>query len=373
MRRVWLARAAFVVGVVAPLSAGCGDAARGPFDEAAALDRARDHQRAVEQYMKVHADAPESRYGKLARARAEVVLLQVGAQALQEERWSELDGAAGKLLELDPGSAAGGIYRAHALAGQGKLVEAQEALAAATGTPQGVTPPSQEAVEATALALFGGAEAGARSTLEGSIVDEQFLKNARARLSNTITRAQTGAKRRADLVAAGTLEAMATLLDNYGESDEAAAVRRPYAEKVAAKLRSIETVGPPAVEDPDPISTLADALSRRAPDEAVSKAALASVKALREQWEAHYEEELQGIDAQVAEHHAKRMDEIAAVITTKCAPARGRLAEGAEGATEALAEAREEAAKLVPNGLSPTDLQEVSMYILANCTPPRQE
>ncbi len=372
MQRVWLYRILIVIGLLPPLAVACGDAARGAFDEAAALDRGQQQLEAATKYMKVHSDSSSSRYGKLARARAEVLLLELGAQHLQQKNWSDLDQAAGKLIELDSSSVAGHLYRAYALYGQGEFAKASKSLKQAAGTPRGVTPPSKEAVEATAVALFDGTEAGAQSALDGSLVDGQFLKNARARLGNKINREQSATKRRAALLAEGTLDSMATLLDNYSKSPEATKVRRPYAEKLAAKLQSIATVGPPTVEDPDPIATLADSLIRRAPEEGVTKAALAKVKVLRAQWEANYEEQLTTIDDQVAIHHAKRMDQIALVITNKCAPARGRLEKAEAGAAETLALAREEAVKLVPNGLTPEDLQEVARYILANCTPQKQ-
>lgn len=361
------------IGLIPPLLVACSDPARSDFEAAAEIDQNQQQLEAATKYLEVHAKAPNSEYGKLAKARAEILLLELGAQHLQAKQWDELAKAADQLLKAEPNSVAGNIYKGYAAYGAGNLDQAASALEKAQGKAVGVSPPTKEAITATAKALFDGAEAGARSSLQVSVVNEQFLKNARARLNNKLGRERQSAERRAELLKQGTLEAMATLLDNYSKSPEAAKVRQPYAEKIAAKLQSVESVGPPTVEDPDPIATHADALKLRAPDEDVSKQALAKVKALRTAWESHYEEQLETIDEQVAEHQAKAMDRIASVITEKCAPARARINKGDNSAAEALAKAREEAAKLVPNGLTPEDLQEVSAYIVANCTVSKQE
>lgn len=362
------------LGVILPVVLfACDDAARRAFDEAAEADRNHEDLEAATKYIKVHADAPDSRYGKLARARAKVILLEVGGQHLQAKQWEKLDTAAGKLLEVEPSSVAGHIYKSWAAYGQGNLDTAAALLEKAKGTPRGVAPPTKEALEATAEALFDGAEAGAKSALSIAVVDEQFLKNARARLNNKITRERQSNARRAELLAKNTLEAMATLLDNYPDSPEAAKVREPYAVKIAAKLQSIETVGPPRVEDPDPISTIVDALSSRAPEEEVSKQAVSKVKALRAEWEEHYEEQLEDIDTRVAKHHVRSMDAIATHIREKCAPLRVRLEKGDDSARPLLAKARQKAEQMVPNGLTPADLQEVAGYILVNCSPSKQK
>jgi len=352
---------------------GCGDPARRAFGEAAQADQGQRQLEAATKYMDVARANAATRYGKLAKARAEVLLLEIGAQHLQAKQWAELDQAASKLLELDGSSMAGNLYTSYAAQGQGRLADASTALDKASGTARGVAPPTAEAIEATTEALYGGAEAGARSSLEGSVVDAQFLKNARARLTNKLARERLSAERRAELSGKGTLDAMATLLDNYADSTEAAKARPIYATKMAAKLESVQKVGPPSVQDPDPIATVVDALARRAPNEAATKKALASVGALRGQWEAEHEEQLKGIDEQVAAHQDRAMDRIAAVIRDKCAPLRERLTKGRTEALGPLSAAREEAAKLVPNGLTEEELQGVSKTILAVCTPPRQD
>jgi hypothetical protein len=363
---------AVIIGLLLSLLIACGDPARAAFEEAARIDQQQQQLDAATKYLAAHEKSPSTEYGQLAKVRAEILLLELGAQRLQGKQWSELAKAADSLLEMDPTSAAGNIYKSYVLFEEGDLAEAAAALEKAQGELRGVSPPTKEAITATAKALFDGAEAGARSSLEVSVVDEQFLKNARARLNNKLSRERQSVQRRSELLAEGTLEAMATLLDNYADSPEATKVRGPYAQKVAAKLASVEAVGPPTVEDPDPITTHVDALKLRAPDEEVSKQALSKVKALRSAWETQYEEQLETIDEQVAEHQAKAMDQIATIIREKCAPARSNLNKGVEGAAEALSAAREEAAKLVPNGLTPEDLQEVSLYIMANCTPTKQ-
>lgn len=365
-------RVAVVFGFILLLLAiACSDAAQGDFDSAAELDRQQKQSEAVEAYIKAHQASPDSHYGKLAKARAEVLLLEIGAQQLQAKQWPQLDETAGKLIGLNV-KTAGNIFKSWSAYGQNKLDQADEFLKQATGDPQGVAPPTEEAIEATASALFRGATAGAKSALSGSVVDSQFLKNYRNKLKNKITRERVSLERRAELAKKNTREAMETLLDNYPDSEEAKAVRKTYAKMIARKLRSIETVGPPKVQDPDPIATLADALER-VPDEKVAKSALARVPALRKAWEGQYEEMLKTIDEQVQAHQDKAIKQIREIILKQCVPLKRRVKAGEEGALEELTKVRQKAAKTIPNGLTPDELQQMTLLVLANCTPQKRE
>jgi len=365
-------RLALVIGMFTLLMVACGDSGRGGFDTAAELERGQKQGKAVAAYLDAHSQAPDSRFGKLARARAEILLLELGAQHLQAKQWDELDATAGKLLKLDGSSVAANIYKGCAAHGKGDDDQAQAFLEKASGEPVGVNPPSKAAVEATAEALFRGATAGAQSSLDGSVVDAQFLKNARTRLGNTLGRARLSAKRRAELLAENTLDAKATLLDNYPDSPEAAKVRPGYAKAIAAKLASVETVGPPTVDDPDPIATLQYALENRAPNEKVSKQALAKVDRLRTTWEETHEELLKTIDEAVVERRDKAIAKIATVIREKCAPLLTKANAGDESALEPLLAARNEAAKLIPNGLSQQEFEELRLSVAAACTPSKR-
>ncbi len=367
MRQVLLVLWALAVVAVFALAA-CGDAAKGPFEAAAALDRQQQASKAVGLYLEAHETAPETRYGKLALARAEVLLVEVGAQQLDADQWDQLDETAGKILELHADDGVGYLYKGYAANGKGRMDEAEALLKKASGDLRGIAPPSDLAVEATALALFSGASAGASAALSGSPVDSAFLTGKRDRLLKHIDRERQAAARRRELADEGTLDSMATLLSNYSDSEEAAKVRPLYAKQLGARLETPEKVGPPTPDDPDPIATIVDSLTLRAPEEPAAKAALAKVEALRPRWEKLYEEQIEQVDEQVAERQEQAMSKIAAIIRDKCAPARTRLQKGDQGAVEPLKAAAEEAAALVPNGMTEEDLQKIQLFIIANCT-----
>lgn len=364
MRYVLLPLWAFALLVVA----ACGDPAKAPFQTAAEQDRQQHAVKAVELYLAANKAAPDSRYGKMALARAEVLLIDVGAQQLEADEWDALDETASKILELHPDEGVGYLYKGYAANGKGQVDEAEAFLKKASGELRGISPPTDLAVEATAAALFSGATAGASSALGGSPVDSAFLTGKRDRLLKQIERDRQAAARRAELLADGSLDAMATLLTNYTDSEEAAKVRPLYAGQLAAKLESPEKVGPPTPDDPDPIATIVDSLAARAPEEPAAKAAIAKVDALRPQWEERYEEEIERVDEQVAERQEQAMSKIAAIIRDKCAPLRTKLQKGDQGAAEPLKAAAEEAAGLVPNGMTEEDLQKIQLFIIANCT-----
>lgn len=358
----------FILAVVA-----CGDAAQGDFEVAAELDQQAKQLEAVDAYFKAHKTAPDSHHGKLAYARAEVLLLELGAQNLQTKQWEELAKVADKILELDTSSFAGNVYKGYALFGQGQLDSVAPILKKATGTVKGVSPPNDLAVEATAKALFRGAEDGAKAALSGSVVDERFLKNNKVRLENKVQRQIKSQERRAELLKQDTLDAMAILLDNYSESPEAAKVRGTYAKKISSKLKSVATIGPPTVNDPDPITTLELSLSERTPNEKLAKTALARVPALRKAWEEHYAEQLENIDEMVAEYQGKAYQRIAKVISEKCAPLYTKAKNGDESVVEPLEEARQEALKMIPNGLSEEELGDLAVRVHVACSPPSKQ
>jgi hypothetical protein len=366
-RGLWLA----LWLVVAAMS--CSDGAKKGFNAAAQLDRQGQQLEAAQSYVKAHRASPESSFGKLARSRAEIIYAELGAQHLQAKRWTELNEVADHILDLDGSSKFGALYKGYATYGQDQVNDVSGWLEKAQGNLRGVSPPSPQAVEATAKALFRGATQGATSALEGSIVDERFLTNLRTRLSNRVMREQTVRQRRQELLKQNDLDSMATLLDNYADSPEAAKVRTPYATKISAKLKSVETVGPPTVEDPDPIATLVDALRLRAPEEKVSKAALSKIEALRGQWEEHFSESLENIDELVAEHQQKAIESMAKVISDKCAPQLTKVRGGDEAALTPLEEARQEALKLIPNGLAEEEMQDLAVRVHAACSPPTKQ
>lgn len=361
---------AFLILMLLYLVVACSDAAQGDFEAAAELDQQAKQLDAVDAYLKAHKTAPDSHHGKLAYARAKVLLLELGAQNLQTKQWEDLSKVADRIIELDAASYAGNVYKGYALFGQGQMDEADLFLKKASGPAKGVSPPSELAIEATAKALFRGAEAGAKAALTGSVVDERFLKNTSVRLENKVKRQQASVARRAELSKEGTLDAMATLLDNYGESPEAAKVRTPYATKVAAKLKSVKAVGPPTVNDPDPITTLEVTLSERVPAEKVAKKALSRIPALRKAWEEHYSEQLENIDDLVAEYQQKAIERMAKVISDKCAPLHTKVKGGDTTAIERLDEARQEALKMIPNGLAEEEMQDLAIRVHVACSPP---
>lgn len=369
MRRA-ISMGAFLLLLLLYLVVACSDAAQGNFESAAELDQQAKQLDAVDAYFKAHKTAPDSHHGKLAYARAEVLLLELGAQNLQTKQWEELAKVADRILELDAASYAGNVFKGYALYGQGQLDQADQYLKKATGPAKGVSPPSDLAIEATAKALFRGAEAGARAALSGSVVDERFLKNTSVRLENKVKRQQTSEARRTELAKAGTLDAMATLLDNYSDSPEAAKVREPYALKVSAKLKSVKTIGPPTVNDPDPITTLEVSLSERVPEVKAAKKSLARIPALRKAWEEHYSEQLENIDEMVAEYQQKAIVRMAKVISDKCAPLHTKVKGGDATAIEPLEEARQEALKMIPNGLAEEELQDLAIRVHVACSPP---
>jgi len=344
----------------------CSDAAKGGFEAAAEEDRRQNQAEAVDLYLEANKAAPDSRFGKLALARAEVLLLELGAQQLSADQWDELDGTGARLLALDGASGSGSVFKGYAAHGKGQLEEAERWLKKASGDIKGVAPPSEAAIEATAEALFNGASAGASSALSGSLVDTSFLGNKRDRLLKLIERDREAAARRAELVKAGTMDAMATLLTNYAKSSEAAKVRGPYAQKLAAKLASPEKVGPPTPDDPDPIATIVDSLKMRAPEEPAAVKAFA--RELRPAWEERYEDEIETVDKQVAAVQEGAMSKIAVIIRDKCAPLRTKLEKGDRSAAEPLKAAAIEAAELIPHGMTEEDLQKIQLFIIANCT-----
>lgn len=354
------------------LVGACAGPAESEFAAAAALDNVNKKSEAVERYLKAWEAQPDDQWGKLAKARAEVLLLHLGSQHLQTKQWGDLEKVAGHLLAIDSDSMAGNMFMGHALLGKGQLDEVESWLRKANGVPRPVTPPSDEAVEATAKALFKGAVNSARSKLERSDITEQFLTSARTGLETGLAREKAIRARCAELAGQTTEEAMATLLFNYPERPEAEKVRGPYAKLMAARLATPETIGPPTIEDPDPIATIVGALER-VPTEPESQKARDSknIEAIQTAWEKAYGAQLKALmespDA-IATYQKQHLERVDKVINDKCVPLAERLKQGDAAALAPLWEARTEAIKLIPSGLG-EEFEAHARRVNKACTP----
>jgi len=360
-----------ILGFAAALLAACAEPGENEFSAAALLDSKNKKSDAVAQYLKAFKAAPNAHFGELAKARAEVLLLQLGAQHLETKQWSELEKVANQLIEIDAESMAGNTFMGFVLLGKGQLDEVEPWLQKANGVPRAVTPPSDLAVEATALALFKGAKNSARSKLERSSVDEQFLKTARERLETTLGRERAIIARCAELATQNTEQAMATLVYNYPDRPETAKVRGAYAKMISAKLASVETIGPPTVTDPDPIVTLVGALER-VKGEPEADATLAKIMDTQKAWETTYAEQLKGLEELIGPYQKQALDRVDKVIAEKCTPLGEKLKQGDTTALPALWEARTEAIKLIPSGLGET-YEEHAIRVHKACTPQNAE
>ena len=77
---------------IAVAMAGCDDPAQTSFAAAAEQDRGQHQEEAVTLYVSTAQQHPDTRHGKLAKVRAEVLLLELGAQGKERVRPVELGG-----------------------------------------------------------------------------------------------------------------------------------------------------------------------------------------------------------------------------------------------------------------------------------------